>query len=543
MRRAIAVTVVAGLAFGGLACGGMAAEPAFASGHVAVPAPTGAPVPGASPAPSTSPAPSGKPAATKTVTYDGYELSVPASWPVYHLAQDRSQCVRYDVHAVYLGTPGADQQCPAHLVGRTQTISIIPGSGVSYQRAQVGATGGTQVGSVPGVHGSIVLNSQQRELRVALGAAPGNATAVATYSDSPDLDKQMLASLRDSAATAQASPSPSQQRAAVRPAKQPASPKGRPSVSSAWHGLPSDWPTQVIAPPSKAPAPTSAPRPTTAPRPTAAPRPTSTPRPTSPSRPKPSPHPTSPSHPKPTPARTPPKPKPAPKPAPAKRPRAGFDTCTAPSIATMRAWRSAYSVIGVYIGGVNSACDYGNLSASWIRQAKALGWSTLPTYVGPQAPCYGAGVTISAGKAQAQGRAAADEAVSDAKSLGLPKGSPVYYDMEGYNEDNASCVSAVVNFLAAWTTELGAHGYVSGVYSSQDSGITNLNAAARAKHPRVTPKAVWIALWDGNKSLADGKLAWPVTDRAKQYAGPHEQRIGGTTLDIDSDYVDGPTAG
>src|ERR1700678_64010 len=63
-------------------------------------------------------------AGMKTVEYAGYELSVPASWPVYRLAEDPSQCVRYDVHALYLGTPGPDQYCPAGLVGRTDTVSI-----------------------------------------------------------------------------------------------------------------------------------------------------------------------------------------------------------------------------------------------------------------------------------------------------------------------------------------------------------------------------------------------------------------------------------
>ncbi len=49
---------------------------------------------------------------------------MPASWPVYRLGRGPTRCVRYDRHAVYLGRPGADQQCPAHLVGRTTTISV-----------------------------------------------------------------------------------------------------------------------------------------------------------------------------------------------------------------------------------------------------------------------------------------------------------------------------------------------------------------------------------------------------------------------------------
>ena len=45
----------------------------------------------------------------KTVRYRGYEISVPASWPVYYLDKDPDQCVRYDVNAVYVGTPGTNQ--------------------------------------------------------------------------------------------------------------------------------------------------------------------------------------------------------------------------------------------------------------------------------------------------------------------------------------------------------------------------------------------------------------------------------------------------
>ena len=66
----------------------------------------------------------GQPPGFKVVRFAGYTIRVPASWPVYRLDRDPSRCVRYDRHAVYLGQPGANQQCPAHLVGRTATISI-----------------------------------------------------------------------------------------------------------------------------------------------------------------------------------------------------------------------------------------------------------------------------------------------------------------------------------------------------------------------------------------------------------------------------------
>src|SRR5690242_13820169 len=66
------------------------------------------------------------PAAARTVTFHGYRVSVPAGWPVIDLTRQPTACVRYDRPAVYLGHPGAVQDCPAHLVGRTDTLLIEP---------------------------------------------------------------------------------------------------------------------------------------------------------------------------------------------------------------------------------------------------------------------------------------------------------------------------------------------------------------------------------------------------------------------------------
>src|SRR5262249_11945519 len=43
------------------------------------------------------------PGDSKVVTFAGYEISVPADWPVYPLAAHPSRCIRFDRHAVYLG--------------------------------------------------------------------------------------------------------------------------------------------------------------------------------------------------------------------------------------------------------------------------------------------------------------------------------------------------------------------------------------------------------------------------------------------------------
>jgi hypothetical protein len=70
-------------------------------------------------------------AALKTVSYRGYSFEVPRSWPVVRLGGSRRTCVRFDVHAVYLGRPAADESCPSLLVGTTQALLIQPGPGSS----------------------------------------------------------------------------------------------------------------------------------------------------------------------------------------------------------------------------------------------------------------------------------------------------------------------------------------------------------------------------------------------------------------------------
>src|SRR5215831_9710771 len=60
----------------------------------------------------------------RLVHYHGYQVKVPGSWPVYDLAADPTRCVLFNVHAVYLGTPGNAQDCPAHAYGRTEALLI-----------------------------------------------------------------------------------------------------------------------------------------------------------------------------------------------------------------------------------------------------------------------------------------------------------------------------------------------------------------------------------------------------------------------------------
>jgi hypothetical protein len=223
----------------------------------------------------------------------------------------------------------------------------------------------------------------------------------------------------------------------------------------------------------------------------------------------------------------------------------GFDACTAPSLAALQAWTaSPYRALGIYVGGVNRACSDGNLSASWVTSAVAQGWSLLPLYVGLQAPCVSQSklqkVSTTPNTAGQQGLSAADDAIARANAFGLPAGSPLYFDMEGYSTTNASCTKAVQAFIAGWNNELRAHGYVAGVYGSAASTIRDLESTS-------SPDVVWIADWNGNPSVFGDKYVpdtlWPNHQRIHQFKGGHKETWGGVTINIDNDYVDAPVVG
>ncbi|HSR94472.1 MAG TPA: DUF1906 domain-containing protein [Solirubrobacterales bacterium] len=226
----------------------------------------------------------------------------------------------------------------------------------------------------------------------------------------------------------------------------------------------------------------------------------------------------------------------------------GFDACTAPSRRSMSAWASSpYRAIGVYIGGLNRGCSQPNLTASWVAEQAAAGWSLIPTYVGLQAPTSSCGscakLSTSASTAASQGTEAATDAVEQARLSGIGEGSPIYFDMESYSR-TSSATNATLAFLAAWTARLHALGYDSGVYSSGASGIADL--AAKFGSSYLEPDELWFANWNGRASAASDPYvpaeAW-VGHRIHQYDGGHDETYGGVTIDIDNDYVEAATGG
>ncbi|HTP21158.1 MAG TPA: DUF1906 domain-containing protein [Solirubrobacteraceae bacterium] len=222
----------------------------------------------------------------------------------------------------------------------------------------------------------------------------------------------------------------------------------------------------------------------------------------------------------------------------------GFDACSTPSPSAMSAWgASPYRAVGIYIGGVNEACSQSNLSPTWVDEESAAGWSLLPIYVGLQAPKNGCGCAgIVPSQATTEGTSAADDAIAQAEANGLSPGNPIYDDMEAYTTGGTN-TQAVLAFLSAWTTELHAHGYLSGVYSSENSGIRDLVAANGTGF--VEPDELWIANWNGQANTNSSVVPsteWANHQRLHQYQGGHNATYGGVTINIDSDYVDAGAA-
>jgi Domain of unknown function (DUF1906) len=223
----------------------------------------------------------------------------------------------------------------------------------------------------------------------------------------------------------------------------------------------------------------------------------------------------------------------------------GFDACSAPPVTTMSAWLSSpYRAIGVYIGGINRGCSQPNLTPTWVATQITAGWKLIPTYVGLQAPTDVCGcASINPSQAVTQGIAAADDAVTQATALGIGTGNPIYFDMEGYSRTKTNS-SAVLTFLDAWTDRLHQRGYVSGVYGSASSTITDLVSQYGLGYSE--PDDVWIAHWDGLQNTSSAYVPasyWPNHQRLKQYRGGHNERWGGVTLNIDNNYLDGAVVG
>ncbi|MGN0063048.1 MAG: glycoside hydrolase domain-containing protein [Nocardioides sp.] len=235
----------------------------------------------------------------------------------------------------------------------------------------------------------------------------------------------------------------------------------------------------------------------------------------------------------------------------------GFDQCLTPTQSAMDAWRahSPFTAVGIYISGDSRACrNQPNLTTTWVQNQVAAGWRLLPIALGPQASClsrfprYSDDFSISPdpannyAKARKMGRQEASKNVADAAALGIGQGSTIWYDLEGFDMSKTHCRESALRFTHAWVTRAKALGYVAGFYSSASSGIKMLDDARR-KSPGVynLPDRIWIARWDGVANTSTSYISddgWNPGGRMKQYRGGHNEKWGGVTINIDSNYLD-----
>lgn len=449
----------------------------------------------------------GLPGGTKAVGFAGYVLNVPASWPVYRLAADPQRCVRFDVHAVYLGQPGAGQQCPAHAVGHTDALWLeAAGPAVPARDGGPKVAGNGAVADGP-VTATMRNDAAAGEVR----ASPPGLLVTATYGSDPAAVEQITRSLHQAPGTARtaaagalaktahatastsarrapehrSSSHPSRSRSHGSRSRGNGGPARRHNARTWRHGT---WAERTRAEQTPSRAATAADFPA--------------------------------------------------------GPVEGIDTCTTPSTAALQAWHGRASAVAAYIGGADRACADGNLSASWVTQVRASGWHIIPTYVGLQPSCDRFGGRIDPHDPAGEGQAAADDAVTQAGNLGIGPGAPLYADVEDYDGHNSRCRTGVLAYLDAWTRELHTRGYLSGVYSSGPSGIRDLaNTDSISGHPLQEPDSIWVGFWDGQDNVAALPYLpasdWTGPRRVKQYRGPHWERHGKVRLNIDSDCVYG----
>jgi hypothetical protein len=230
----------------------------------------------------------------------------------------------------------------------------------------------------------------------------------------------------------------------------------------------------------------------------------------------------------------------------------GFDVCKLPTISQMQTWwnQSPYSFFGLYLGGVHFASFCTKADAAWVKSVHSQGWSFVPTWVGPQAPCsvYKNKISLDPVAAYNQGRQEADTASQAAYNMGLTNygwgGTVIYYDMESFGGASLECRQAVASFMNGWGERLGELGNLSAGYGARSSYITDWAAIEHL------PQNVWIASWyaDGYDPYASvNGITWLTGlwfnhQRLRQYAGEVGNTWGGVSLTVDLNVADGVVA-
>jgi hypothetical protein len=136
--------------------------------------------------------------ALQTVSYQGLQFDVPASWPVYDLAANPTTCVRFDVNAVYLGHPSDQMQCPAVIVGRADAVLVEPTDGAPAAAGVTAAAAGPTTEAVNDLQAQVVDGGSVTS-QVEASFAPVGVSATLTFRDSDATAQQILRSFRSAA--------------------------------------------------------------------------------------------------------------------------------------------------------------------------------------------------------------------------------------------------------------------------------------------------------------------------------------------------------
>jgi len=115
--------------------------------------------------------PAVRPGAVRTISYAGYRFTVPRAWPVTRLDRHPHTCVRFDRHAVYLGPTGANQDCPATVIGSTESIQIAPGQSRARRRSWVDPVARRISATAPRVAVTATYSADPAAVRLILASA------------------------------------------------------------------------------------------------------------------------------------------------------------------------------------------------------------------------------------------------------------------------------------------------------------------------------------------------------------------------------------
>ena len=149
----------------------------------------------------------GIPPAARHVSYNGLQITVPASWPVIDLRSDPSACIRLDHNGLYLGSPGPTSNCPAHVVGRADTIWLTTAAtGQPAQQAQQ-ATNQTKVGALTA---RVATDTASHDTQIQFAATGTQLRA--TWGPDPSTINHVLASAVPSNTPTTAAPIPTPQK-------------------------------------------------------------------------------------------------------------------------------------------------------------------------------------------------------------------------------------------------------------------------------------------------------------------------------------------